>query len=321
LGDPLMAQPAVSDQRVYAAYPAPDGGHRLAAFALADGDPMWEAVLDGDLISAPVVHAGFVYGTSFSGTVYKIDASTGLQEWARPMRATSAPWIAEERVYVAQRAAGATPVEGISSLSESGETVTSMRAPSRARYLDPRVQSRTEYSRVSHLDDTSVGFASTPASAKVHRASVNVGHGSVRALWEFQGSRPTVVGGSVYTTQGSVVRALDRESDRVRWQSRLPGDERAGGHVGTPPACAGGRLYFGSIAGEISVLEAESGTVLGTHVVGEPVRSQPVVQRGRLFVATTAGSLVCIELNDESANGWPMWGGSAAHNGPLHAGK
>src|SRR5262245_44144988 len=54
LGDPLLAQPAVMDGRVFMVYPK-DGQHRLGAFTLKQGQPLWETRLDHDVITAPVV--------------------------------------------------------------------------------------------------------------------------------------------------------------------------------------------------------------------------------------------------------------------------
>ena len=36
---------------------------------------------------------------------------------------------------------------------------------------------------------------------------------------------------------------------------------------------------------------------------------------GRVYAATGAGSLFGIQTGDPRDDGWPMWGGSAAHNG------
>jgi hypothetical protein len=47
LGDPLLAQPAVMDGRVFMVYPK-DGQHRLGAFTLKQGRPLWETRLDHD---------------------------------------------------------------------------------------------------------------------------------------------------------------------------------------------------------------------------------------------------------------------------------
>src|SRR5262245_50511282 len=60
LGDPLLAQPAVMDGRVFMVYPR-DGHHWLGAFSLKEGRALWATKLDHDVITAPVVAEGKVY--------------------------------------------------------------------------------------------------------------------------------------------------------------------------------------------------------------------------------------------------------------------
>ncbi len=90
LGDPLLAQPAVMEDRVFMAYPK-DGEHRLGCFGLRDGRPLWATRLDHDVITAPVVAEGKVYLSTFDGTVWCLDPKTGRVDWSQALQATSAP--------------------------------------------------------------------------------------------------------------------------------------------------------------------------------------------------------------------------------------
>src|SRR5438552_7458220 len=102
LGDPLLAQPAVMNGRIFMVYPA-RGEHRLGAFSLREGKPLWETRLDHDVITAPVVAEGKVYLSTFDGTVWCIDPNTGRVYWSQQLQATSAPWVYQGDVYVAHR--------------------------------------------------------------------------------------------------------------------------------------------------------------------------------------------------------------------------
>ena len=82
LGDPLLAQPAVADGRVYMAWPA-RGEHRLGAFDLATGDPLWEAGLTSDVITAPVFSEGDLYTSTYDGQVWCFDAAARKLHAAR----------------------------------------------------------------------------------------------------------------------------------------------------------------------------------------------------------------------------------------------
>src|ERR1051325_6306531 len=99
LGDPLLAQPAVMDGRVFMVYPK-EGQHRLGSFTLKEGRPLWETRLDHDVITAPVVAEGKVYLSTFDGTVWCIEPDTGRVNWSQQMQSTSAPGVYQGDVFV-----------------------------------------------------------------------------------------------------------------------------------------------------------------------------------------------------------------------------
>jgi outer membrane protein assembly factor BamB len=76
-----------------------------------------------------------------------------------------------------------------------------------------------------------------------------------------------------------------------------------------------GKPFVGTILGEVCCLAARSGEVLWRVALDEPVTFQLAVVGGRVYAATASGSLFGIETGDPRDDGWPMWGGSAAHNG------
>lgn len=321
LGDPLMSQPAIANDVVFMVYPHPlEGGHRLAAFRLEDGTPIWEAPIAGDAITAPVVDGDSVFASTFDGTVYRFRTSDGAPLWQRPMQATSAPTVRGDEVHVAERTASprGERTEGFSQLSRHGVLTTPVRSVVRAAYLDPDEQDRSHYSVVTRVSDTSVGFgAGAPASARADRAARNVGQRTVRGLWEFQGSRPTLRGDRLYTVQGSSIRALDARTGELCWERVVRGDARAiGGHLATPPVCVAGVVVVATALGEIHGLSADNGAEVFHHATGEEIRFQPVVVGGRIIAGTTRGTLVCIDTGDARLDGWTMWGGGPTHNGP-----
>ena len=100
LGDPQLSAPTVAHGRVFSAYPAkwtnkkpPRATHVLGAFDLRTGKVLWQRWIDGDVMSAPVAAGKELYVTSFAGTVYKFDQSSGKILSAERARATSAPLI------------------------------------------------------------------------------------------------------------------------------------------------------------------------------------------------------------------------------------
>src|SRR5207247_4146151 len=93
LGDPLMSQPAISNGKLFIAYPAgqrspkhqnvslpPKPAHQgnaLLAVDLKTGKHLWEEEIPTDVISAPVVAGELVYVTCFDGTSLACETSSG----------------------------------------------------------------------------------------------------------------------------------------------------------------------------------------------------------------------------------------------------
>lgn len=320
LGDPLMSQPAIKDGQILMAFPG-RGGHRLVSFDLDSGSESWQTSLAGDIISAPILEGKYAYVTSFDGTVYKYSLKDGKEVWKKAMNATSAPWVDGDNVYVARRTGGdggGNRREGVANLDSSGGSQKNrdLWGERDARYLDPEVQRKSSYSTHQKADDSSVGFATAPETAKVAAAEANIGQGSVRGLWEYQGSRPTMVDGKLFISFGDALTCFDPATQKTIWERKLDGDlDSVGGHMATPPSAAGGRLYVGTADGWLLVYNQKDGSLVWRGKVGDAIRFQPAVVDGWVYVGTTSGNLVALDMEDRSATGWSMWGGSPAHNG------
>ena len=89
--------------------------------------------------------------------------------------------------------------------------------------------------------DASVGFGVAPAAAKVQLAAGNIGKGSVKAIWAYQGSRPCLFEGSSIMVHGPKMRAVNISTGKVEWEFIFDFTARATRPV-TPPALAGGKL-------------------------------------------------------------------------------
>ncbi|HEY5934020.1 MAG TPA: PQQ-binding-like beta-propeller repeat protein [Kofleriaceae bacterium] len=341
LGDPQTSAPTLANGLVFASYPftpsyngdvtyaedgsfvmppseAPAGAtHVLAAFELATGRPVWRRWLDGDVMSSPVAVDDFVYVTTFAGTVMKLDQRTGDIRFAVAMRATSAPVIVRddnrESVYVTRRVEErADETREALVRADVGQTRLAFRAhPKAAPYLDGDVQRETDYAKLATTDDGENGFSSVPATAGAGIASSMVGVANVSTMQRFQGSRALVAGGLVYSTMGDEVIAVDATTGETKWRHALAGDTRtAGGHLGTAPLIAGGEIVIATLAGEVVRLGAQTGKLVATYRTNAPVRSQPAVQGGWIYLGTEDGRLIAIDTKDRKLTGWPTWGGN-----------
>lgn len=319
LGDPLLAQPAVSDDAVFAVYPQ-HGSHWLGAFGLRDGAPLWSLALAHDAISAPVLADGHVYLSTYDGSVHCVDAASGKLAWAEQRRATSAPWIHRGEVFVSQReeapageqATDPGPRERTSRYDSARGTHRHSYESKRAEYLHAaRTKSREAFYQAH---DASVGFGAAPSSAKLEHVERLFGHRSVSRTWRHQGSRPVVLNGVLYDSTGDRLEARDLVLGGVlwRWEAKTAAD---GERALTPPAVANGRVWVGSWDGRLVSLNAATGAVRWEVPVGGPVHWQPVASGGRVFAGLEQGELVCVETGDPCDDGWPMWGGGPGHNG------
>jgi Ca-activated chloride channel family protein len=326
LGDPLLAQPALGAGLLFMAWPAARGSHALGAFDLRDGRPLWKAPVPADVITAPVFAEGELYAATLDGSVHCFDAETGRRHWSRALRATSAPWVWKGEVFVSQReerarreAEGVFRPEEAQAEEDLREGVAGVRAASFrtlgaakcAIYLRSRRGTRLE--REDWSKDAAVGFGTAPGAAKLGLAESLYGATTVSRAWSFQGSRPCVWNGRVYSVVGDELAAVSADGGQELWRWKAEAVE--GERAITPPAVANGRVYAATRAGRVLSWDAETGALRWAVDLGAPVGWQPTVCGGRVFIGCADGRLCAFSTGDPLDDGWPMWGGGPGHNG------
>ena len=333
LGDPLMSMPAVGSGRVYMAYPDSKGDqrHYLGCFDLRQGERYWARPIPGEILTAPVLAAGHVYVATLEGSVLCFRQSDGLPVWEEQKLATSAPAVWNGQCYFSKREETTLDRDGravpqqTESLAHRGRgahagTVTLGTTTQHADYLDYAKRSaRSPRERADAASDAHVGFAFAKGHAKMYQAQTHLGHGTVAGVWSYQGSKPFLWDGRLYSTMGDTLKCVDPAGEAVLWQRPLhprgPDEPELLDSTVTPPALVNGKAFVGTSKGDVICLSADSGERLWGANVGEPIVFQPAVANGRVYVGTYAGSLICLETGDDKDDGWPMWGGSPAHNG------
>jgi Ca-activated chloride channel homolog len=336
LGDPLMSMPAVAGGKVYMAYPNSKGDrrHYLACFQLKTGKELWKKAIEGEIITAPVIEGDRVYLATLEGTMYCFGRDDGGLVWQDKKNATSSPAVFNGQCYFSRRLETTARFDG-KDVRQQREALSSrdvvptgkvkdMPGTGRnADYLDFKKRSLwSGQEKALKGYDESVGFGQGAPDGRLTQAMLNLGQGSVAGVWSYQGSRPFVADGRLYSAMGDTVKCLDPRSEKVLWRKQL----RSKGDKGllldssvTPPAVVNGKLFVGTAGGEVVCLAAATGRVLWTATVGEPIQFQPAVVGGRVYVSTSTGSLFCLETGDPRDDGWSMWGGNAAHNGRQSA--
>jgi outer membrane protein assembly factor BamB len=305
-----------------------DRRHYLACFDLADGREVWRQPMAGEVITCPVLADGHVYLTNLDGTLACFEQEDGKPLWNEARNATSAPAVWRRQCYFSQRqelrehaAAAAQQMEHLASkVAAAGtptESIPGTRSP--ADYLDHEKRRRRSPHYGTHgAYDGAVGFGGHKGDSKIAQAMGNLGAGHVFGVWAYQGSKPFIANGRLFSGMGDTVHCADPETKEVFWKSKLrEGDDEAEllDSILTPPALVNGKLFLGTLDGRVLCLSAASGETLWSVRVGEQVLLQPAVARGRVYAPTAAGSLFCLETGDPADDGWLMWGATPAHNG------
>jgi outer membrane protein assembly factor BamB len=332
LGDPLMSMPALSGGRVYVAYPDSRGDHHhyLAAFDQSTGRELWKQRLGGEVITAPVLADGHVYLATLDGTLYCF-RQDGTPLWHEPKNATSAPAVWKGQCYFSQRRevpsgqpGREAPPQQMEQVAMRGLGAMSATVPfsctgTPAAYLDyTKRRHRSPQDRACEMADGDVGFAGHKGDAKMAQAVQNLGKGHISAVWAHQGSKPFLWRGRLYSALGDALHCVDPETRAPIWKRTLherPSPAELLDGMLTPPAIVNGKVFFGTLDGEVCCLSAWSGDTIWSVRVGEPILFQPAVARGRVYAPTQAGNLFCLETGDSRDDGWLMWGAGPCHNG------
>lgn len=256
------------------------------AYALStDGDFLWSEQLTAGngtsrLTPRPV---GETVVVGDQRQVAGLAADSGEREWSRTVPGNGITGIVTdgERVYVSSFTSSADDPTVLALDGASGETVWRKGSQLNGAH-GPAVVDGTVYAG---------GYRQgTPLFALDAETGNTVWNEPVSAAIR---TSPAVGASTVYVADlDGTLHAVDRENGTHRWQTEL----RAGAVDTTPPnssapALVDGRIYVGTLAGQMVVVDAEDGAVLSSVTVGESVRSSPAVAGGRVVVGSTDGTL------------------------------
>ena len=123
-----------------------------------------------------------------------------------------------------------------------------------------------------------------------------------------------VLAGVAYAGMPDRVEAREAASGKLLWVRRHPGgvSGRAVGSV----VVVDTQVIFVTRKGELYGLDRGTGVQRWGFDFGQRVTAQPVVAKGWIYIAGQSGKVIGFELgDDQTMDGWHMWGGSAGHNG------
>ncbi len=194
LGDPTLAQPSVADGLIFASHPTPNGGQQLSAYKIANGDEVWARDIDGELLAAPVLGGDSIYAATITGRLYRFARASGRRVWHKAMRATSAPWVAGEELFLSR--------------ADGGQELT-----------------------VAVATGDGAILRSGPAATAPWLGDVPRDMNDWQKVWGFEGSRPVLAAGVLYQSMGGELVARDPQSLAPFWTRDGKAGQRSLGAV------------------------------------------------------------------------------------------
>ncbi len=279
IGTQTLSQTAVADGLVFAAHPSGDS-QDLSAYAVKTGEPMWSSWVGSELLAAPVIAGDSVYVSTVGGWTFRFRRRDGKPVWHKPLYATTAPWLDGDRLYVTRRHAGGE--QQIVVAADTGDVIATHDA--------------------GHDDTTS------DVPRNIEQPEV---------VWAFEGSRPVIDHGVRYVAMAGELAATDAATGAQRWRRRYQakGDPRSLGSV----ALAGPQVVVSTRDGQLFGLDVDTGYTLWSYSIGHHVIAEPIVAHGWVYATTDDGYVIALEVGDQTLDGWHMFGGNPAHDGPVSA--
>jgi outer membrane protein assembly factor BamB len=330
LGDPMMAAPAVSGGLVFTVYPEsvaqrdpannPSIGPEAAPFPSAleptyivacldadTGKVLWRRWIDGDCLSAPVIHDRELFLATMPGTLYRFDSLDGKLLSAWHARATSAPLVTDRYVMFTCRTdaeGNDQPHEAIVGIRRSDDTLAFVALNRPAPYLDRVIQ------------ETSAATKSASAAESLNGIGGGFGGGFNSVPDGISLRNDPASPGMEEHAESDLPPALSEPPpiqqqplDALAVQQQKAADNIGLGNVSTLQAFYGSRLVhtagrnFNCMGDEVVCSSASSGDKIWTiklagdlQELGGHLAAPPVWSDGDLFVATVVGDVLQIDV-------------------------
>ncbi len=259
---PIFSSPIVQNGVVYTA--SNDG--TLTALTINTGKRLWQLTTRSAFFSTPIVQSDTIYAGTVDGTFYAINRRNGAVRWQRLIDPAGA------KIWSSPIVAGGLVIFGTASqLSENPKL------PGQILALDA-------------------------ATGKMRwRTPIEPGGAPGGGVW----SSPAVDGKTVYVATGDPddgVQAFSLQDGHLLWHWRSVVRDVSDTDIGGGPTLYHDaqnklRVAVGGKDGKIYSLDATTGRVLWSVIVGAQVYSSPAFANGLLYVAAVRG---------QSASSWSL---------------
>ncbi len=308
-GVQVISSPAVAGGTIY--FGGTDGF--LYAADAESGTPRWKFETKSRIASSPAIAGGLVYFGAYDGNFYAVDAASGQLKWKFATKG--------ERRFEAKHLHGSTPVDetmpdpwdcylsspviwnGAVYFGSGDGNIYALKAATGG------LQWKFKTGDVVHASPAIADGALYVGSWDSYFYALDAASGKLR--WKFKtGDDPdthnqvgiqssaAVADGMVYFgCRDSNLYALDARSGEKKWAFSTKGS-----WVITSPAAKDGKVYFAtSDSGLFYAVEGKTGkTIFSLKFDGWPTFSSPAIAGEMLYVGSTSGRLIAVDLAKQS---------------------
>jgi outer membrane protein assembly factor BamB len=119
---------------------------------------------------------------------------------------------------------------------------------------------------------------------------------------------PAVVGGRAYVVdQMGTAYCVDPDAGRVVWKAAPEGDDAFGSNTSSP-CVAEGRIYYGTTAGNLHILDADTGDPVRSISLGWPIVSSITLANSSIYFQTLDAVVHCLDMDGNTRWRWDHYG-------------
>ncbi len=287
--------------------------HLAICMDTKSGEVRWRTWVDSDCLSTPVIVGPDVYIASLSGTLYQLSMEDGSVRSAHRAKATSAPLVIEDSIYITRRheKTDGTPQEYLSFLRREDSNQYFASARMDAVYLRAAVQMKSELQDAAADFEQMNGFGGGGFGGGFggNQGGIGGSGGSFQIPDDIldtadrdEQPNETAEGESHHSGQGIDYSMIDDLLGYTEVQAAenigLGSASTIQGFAGSTTVGDSSRLY-NTLGDRLVCTSRRTGDVIWTLQIngdlerlGGHLASPPVLQGNRLFLATAQGKVV-----------------------------
>lgn len=307
LDDYVVSSAAVADGVVFFGDRSlPDNFHALN---ITTGSEVWSYTASNGMHSSPAVSDGMVFFGSMTAfekeSIYALDEFSGAEIWTLVVgngsATESSPVVYDGIVYIGT-AEGKGRLLALDEYGSGGTTdiIWSYQCPLPISWVETSpvladgllfFGSRNTHFYAVDMDGMFDGDQGVPDDTPFNNSDL---------IWVYEfdwavTASAAYANGVVYIPNNDVMYALNTSEDQMEPEERVLWTFQAGDYIGTSPAIADGKIFFGSADKHLYALSLESGELIWDYEAEGRVYS-PAVGEGLVVVGSSDGKLYAFNV-------------------------